>query len=642
MKKQHLLILFFSLIAAVSKANPGDTTWVQAHNDKWLDYYNNFDTTVQFPNGTTSYRKVYMIFTLGKYVCPGNPQYCGSWDYTVQNYLMTPGGDTVELSRLITPYATTGGRFSNSWKYRYIFDVTDYYPILKNTGTIRIHYSGYSGGFTANIKFAFVEGTPERDVKGISRVWNGSFAFGKASDPFDNHTPAMSKTAPAGTQSADLKFNVTGHGSDAQYCSEFCSKYYKVMLNSNLIDQKNIWRDNCGFNQIYPQTGTWIYDRANWCPGALVNTNTHHLTGVTAGSNYNVDVDFEQYTDNGNASYTIDGAVIYYGGYNRTVDASLESIVAPTDYEGNMRENPVCSVPSLKIHNAGSTTITSVKIEYGVQGSFLPQYTWTGSLPALQDTVINLPESWSLRTATGTNTFVARILAVNNQTDQDSTNNTQKTSFVAAPVWPVTFSVNMKANTFAAANETTWKIYDMNNNIVAQRSNTSSNATYIDTLVLGPSCYKLVVEDQGCDGLSWWANSGAGSGYLQVKKLGNPIPLTLGGYYSGDFGCGFTQYFTTSFATGVETINGAENMAAITAYPNPARDNVTINITGVQGVEGTLQLVDALGRTVLEQQINTAEQTINTSSLANGIYTIVFRDAHAAGTKLQTRLVIAR
>ncbi|HTN16311.1 MAG TPA: hypothetical protein VL092_01425, partial [Chitinophagaceae bacterium] len=75
--------LFLVLGLAIgAKAAPGDTTWVQAQKDIWLDYYNNFDTTVNFPDGSTKYRKVIMIFTLGKYICPGSPTYCSDWDYT--------------------------------------------------------------------------------------------------------------------------------------------------------------------------------------------------------------------------------------------------------------------------------------------------------------------------------------------------------------------------------------------------------------------------------------------------------------------------------------------------------------------------------------------------------------------------------
>ncbi|MEO8760003.1 MAG: hypothetical protein ABI448_03875, partial [Bacteroidia bacterium] len=138
-------LLFVIIIVLSSKINaaPGDTTWIQANSVK-LNYYNNFDTAVSFPNGNVTYRKILMQFTLGEYNCPSGSQYCHQWDYTVTNYVMTKT-DTVELSRFITPYANTGvPRFPSTWKQRYIYNVTDFYTLLKDSATIRINYSGYS------------------------------------------------------------------------------------------------------------------------------------------------------------------------------------------------------------------------------------------------------------------------------------------------------------------------------------------------------------------------------------------------------------------------------------------------------------------------------------------------------------------
>src|SRR6185437_3426192 len=142
MKK--IILTIITALSVSLYAAPGDTTWVQA-NIVHLNNYNNFDTAVAFPNGSTSYRKILMMFTLGEYNCPTGSQYCHQWDYTVTNYVMTKT-DTVELSRFITPYANTGvPRFPSTWKQRYIYDVSDFYTLLKDSAKIRINYSGYSG-----------------------------------------------------------------------------------------------------------------------------------------------------------------------------------------------------------------------------------------------------------------------------------------------------------------------------------------------------------------------------------------------------------------------------------------------------------------------------------------------------------------
>ena len=111
MMKKLLYLLFAALTFGSSAyAAPGDTTWVQA-NITYLDGYGTYDSTVTFPTPASgvTYRNIYMIFTLGKHMCPAGSTWCGDWDYTVLNYLMTPGGDTMELGRFITPYANAGG-----------------------------------------------------------------------------------------------------------------------------------------------------------------------------------------------------------------------------------------------------------------------------------------------------------------------------------------------------------------------------------------------------------------------------------------------------------------------------------------------------------------------------------------------------
>ncbi len=558
-----LLASLFCLNATTSFASPGDTTWVQAQNDIQLDYYNNFDAVAAFPSGSTTYRKIIMVFTLGKYECPSGTQYCGDWDYTIQNFLIPATGSQIELGRLISPYANSGApRTPLTWKQHYYFDVTDFAGYLKNSATVRINYQGYSGGFTANIKFAFIEGTPSRNVVSVTKLWDGSFNYGDPSSSIETNLTAQSLTAPAGTASADMKFTITGHGSDGGGCSEFCSKYYSVLQNGSQIDQKTIWKDNCGLNDLYPQSGTWIYNRGNWCPGQLITPFTHKFNSITSGTAFTADVDLQAYTRSGSGtpSYTVSGYMVYYGSYNHTIDASLEQIIAPTAYEGNFRANPSCGTPQVKVKNLGSSTINSISFQYGLTGQTPITYTATSLLLASnEETVVTLPILPSLMAIAGTNEITVTITAVNGTTDQEALNNTLKEAFIVAPDWPSSFYMRMRTNNYYT--ETTWKILDMNNNTVKSGTTPAAALTFYTDLVgpLANGCYKLVVTDNGCDGLYWWANSSStnlGAIFAQNSAQSAIIPFTNGlpavvqtstGFsvpnYSQDFGCGFTQYF---------------------------------------------------------------------------------------------------
>lgn len=639
MKQFFYLMLFSLLLANNARAAVGDTTWVQAHKDSMFTHYGSFDAPTQFPNGSLSYKRILMIFTLGKYVCPGSPQYCASWDYTVRNYLMTQGGDTMELARFITPYASD---LPVTWKQQHVFDVTDFYPLLKNNATIRVQYEGYSWGFTGDIKFAFIEGTPPRNVLGIKQLWQHSVQYGNAANPTDTQIPVESLTAPANTQSAEMKFIVSGHGADnTQNCSEFCKKYYKVMVNGTMAAQKDMWRDDCGKNYLYQQNGTWVHNRANWCPGDLILPNVHKLPGVSGSTSYTVDIELEPYTGvpgtNGYGSYTFGTGIWYYGAYNHSNDASIEDIIAPNNDPLHFRENPRNSTPIIKVKNNGGSNITSLKIEYGVVGRTVHTHTWQGNIASLEEQLITLPLMYELQSQTIKGEFTAKVTDVNMGADEDPQNNSKTSSFDPVPQWPDKFIVIMRTNN---ANDSRWSIHRATDDGLERQSpSTVSGKTYNDTVTLNQGIYYLDVEDSDCDGLSWRYNPDAGTGSLQVKpSTGGLTSFQLKNYNAGDFGCGFRQHFNIGWPTSVTEVASAN--VSLTAFPNPASNAVQVYVDGIANVSGTLQVIDALGRVVAQQACNTINNTINTSNLANGMYTIQFVDGTSAN--LKTRIIVAK
>jgi hypothetical protein len=647
MKKLLYSILTGSvLFCGKAEASPGDTTWAQSHTDVQMTSFGAFDAPISFPAGSVSYRKIYMIFELGKYTCPGSPQYCYDWDYDVHTLLMPTSGDTVELGRLITPYAdhTLGARMPLNWKGKYVFDVTDFYPVLKSNAAIRVNFNGYSYGFTATVKFAFIEGTPERNVVGMHKVWLGSYNYGHGSVPINTALSNVSLTAPAGTVSAESRFLITGHGGDATAnAAEFYPNSYTMNLNNNLLVTQSFWRDNCGFNNYYPQNGTWIYDRASWCPGDLVHDYTHVLTGVTANSNYTINVQFPPYTSTGGslAGYKIQNLVFYYGAVNNQLDASLEDIISPTIEEKHFRANPFVGKPQVEVRNTGNNTITSIKFEYGVDGTNMQQYTWNGTINSLKNAVISLAECTTLKVVTGTSKFKVKILEVNGQADADATNNEMNSYFTPAPVWAQSLRLEMRCNngSWGAFSENNWKLYDAAyDTIVAQRINNTPGTVYVDTVQLNPGMgYKLVVEDAGCDGMNWWANPGAGAGYIRIRNLSSIINLSMNGYFNGDFGCGFTQYFVT---TGTATSTSDRSMnTSLRAVPNPATDQFTFLIEGFADPKGIMQITDATGRTIYSKDITAATTVVNTKQFANGTYILKYQNTKTKA-QLQSKIVI--
>jgi hypothetical protein len=293
-------------------------------------------------------------------------------------------------------------------------------------------------------------------------------------------------------------------------------------------------------------------------------------------------------------------------------------------------------MPVVHVKNTCATTITSLQLSCTVDGGTPFYYTWTGNLPSLQETDISFPVVPDIATVSGTSgshNFAAHIVQVNGNTgDDDATNNTMTSTFISAPKWPAQFKIQMRTNDEADSTgncETRWQIFDESNTVVASRNVAAINTLYTDTVTLAPGgSYKFVITDGSCDGLQWWANSGTSinAGYLIVKQV-TGTNITMNGYYYGgtynnDFGCGFTQYFTTSSTTGV---NDIDIHAGLEVYPNPAQN-----------------MVDELGRVVSETSCTDIRKQINVETLANGVYTILFIDSKQPENRLTTRLLIAK
>lgn len=667
MKKFYAGILVLSGICGAAYANPGDTTLVQVHSEMQMPYYGNYDSTVTFPDGSVSYQKIVMEYTLGKYNCgngynPSNPGegagqtgWCADWDYDVHIVACTPDGDTLEMGEMITPYAnTTFPLFPWSWKQSYYYDVTDFYPILKNAATIRVFYSGYSGGFTSTIKFHFVEGTPPREVLKISKLWHGGFAYGNTSNPIDDKITEKTESFPANAVSAETKVIITGHGGDnTQNCAEFCKKWYRYMINGNMEVQQDIWRDNCGSNFVSPQSGTWPIDRANWCPGAQVHTIIHKVpASVTPGQSYTVDMDFQPYTSGNNgASYKLSAIMFYYGAFNRALDAGIERVISPSNVSDFVRENPICGSPELVVKNYGGTALTSIDFEYGIEGQAMSTYTWSTSLASMAEATVSLPSLAGLNSsATGGGTFVVRIVKVNGGTDENVYNNERKTSFLYSPIWNggqfvMHLSVPGNAPFGGGENITTWKIYDLaSGSVVTQRSSAgvATGTILKDTLHMGNGCYRLEVECQKGYGTSFFSYISP-RGYVRVYDLDNGSKMAIpnsdlgASGLEGNFGNGFTQYFRVQNST--SAVNELNRSAyTLSVYPNPAQDMIRIDVIGTLKQEARVQLVNLVGQTVYETVTRKQNINIATDGLSDGIYNLIYQ----AGDSRQTIKVVIR
>ena len=639
--------VLFTLICLIylmsARAAPGDTTWVNAHSETQMTWYERYREKAQMPDGSRSYHKILMYYTMG---CADGG--CSDWDYTTRVTLRQPTGildsnvasiDTLstnplvvdttwkvfeiyepyELARVITPY---GGALPDNWEHVFVYDVTDYYPLLKDSVEIEVFYQGWSAGFSASIDFAFIEGPRPREVLRIDNVYMGGGNY-LSSAAFENdHLPRKSIPIDSATTGLDLKVNFSGHGFvNALNCAEFCKKDYYVLVDGQQVDKQAIWRDDCGLNALWPQAGTWIYDRANWCPGDKSIFRRHDLTPFLSDDELDLNIDIEPYTytvpsGQSPASYNYSVQLVQYAGPNHQYDVALERILAPSSQDEAARINPVCGHAVVRIQNRGAEELTSCEITYGIRGNAFHTYTWNGQLRHMESEEVWLPfgnEASAWYPAGGNQYFEAYAGKPNGNNDENGLNGFALSSFDATPTYPGDMTFYLKTN--AAANETHWTIKDASDSVIYSGDNLSNNTVYNITLDLDPGCYVLSIKDRDKDGLSFF-NNNDGAGIIRlIGAAGSNFFKNL----QPNFGTELRQEFTVGYSIGDKD---GQLVQDFSLHPNPAESAVILSLP--ESIEGAvnLRVYDLGGRILLTKTIPATSQIaeLRTDGLQPGQY----------------------
>ena len=116
-------------------------------------------------------------------------------------------------------------------------------------------------------------------------------------------------------------------------------------------------------------------------------------------------------------------------------------------------------------------------------------------------------------------------------------------------------------------------------------------------------------------------NTGASSTSISVNQTGNySVEVT------GSNGCVNMDEILVI----IDECLGVEDLTnTINVYPNPTSGMVTMNF-GKEISNGSVNLIDAQGRIVLANEVNGKNHTLDISSFAKGIYTVVLIDENAS------------
>ena len=654
MKKiNHLLLTCLVSVSSICFAEPGDTTKIRIHDAVDMVWYGNYDQAASFPDGSVSYNKILMHYTMG---CASGG--CSAWDYTTKIELRKSLGfdstmqitvisedpymadttwtvfevkESFELARVITPYGgymqnNTNG-YNSNWKHVHTFDVTDYAPFLQGETEIRAFYGGWSSGFSVTLDFDFIEGTPPREVLEIKNLWRsgGNGWNYQNSAHFDStYTVPLTVDFPQTFDAAKIRFVPTGHGFDNNVnCAEFCQRNYYFSLDGTQFASNNMWDDKCGENPIYPQGGTWLYDRANWCPGLRAHHFDHDISHlVNQGESHVIDLDIQTIVWSGAQApnYIFETQLFIYGPKNFQHDAAIEEIIAPTNNSNYRRFNPVCNQAIVKIKNYGEQNLTSATIRYAVNDNNWREFQWTGNLAfdETEDVFLPLTEAWEWVSVDGTNRFDVEIVDPNQAMDENEHNNFLSSTFVTTIKLPSSMVFQFRTN--SKPEESSWTLHDAYGALLSENvPNMEANNMYSDTLDLAPGCYVLKINDSGKNGLSFWANND-GAGFARFR-VGSAIIHN----FRADFGTSIALYFTVGYSLDMAEFLNQE--PEVLVFPNPNEGQFTLVFDNVFAEDVSIELVNTVGQVFDSRSVfiddNNQEVYFDMNSLQAGAYFVL-------------------
>lgn len=203
------------------------------------------------------------------------------------------------------------------------------------------------------------------------------------------------------------------------------------------------------------------------------------------------------------------------------VDASVTEVIQPV---GSMC-NSVLS-PQIRVTNFGSTNITSLNIQYGLDFTTGNSFAWSGNIAPGENEIIDLP---AMNSGTGSHTFHAAVSTVNGSPDENPFNNELDSEYTIAQ--GATLSLAVSLDYFGA--ETTWEFQQGGNVLASGGPYVNSNQGLVmeESICLSTGCYDFIMYDAYGDGMSFTNGS-----YELTDSEGTV--LASGG---GDFGTDITH-----------------------------------------------------------------------------------------------------
>jgi hypothetical protein len=523
-----------------------------------------------------------------------------------------------EIARYITPY---GQGFAPNWYFTWTMDVTDYAFLLHDSCEFISTYDGWSQGSLYSLSFDMVEGTPGRETYRVDVLHDGYFPWGNTSDPISNYVKPKNIWVDPNADLITFRTFTTGHGNvGPQAAAEFTDETHSIWVNGVKKYDQHLWRDDCGRNPAYPQTGTYTLSRAGWCPGDKVDPWDFDLTGMgKAGDSINIDYRFADDPGNAGGGYAVHTQAIYSKGPQFDDDAELLSIEAPTNEPTYRRTNPICSqmTPIIKIRNNGKKDLTALTILYHIDDSTAHTYSWTGLLKFYQVAEIALP---GIDLGTGTHTFYVALQEPNTGYDLTPNDDSGSVTYTMPKIYSNKIFLSLLTDFLdGPPNGISYDVVDVNDNILYSQSNLSDKTTIRDTFKLATGCYRFRIYDSSDyhQGLyPWLAYQGIPDHNITFGSytLKDDKKATIWNANTANGLAGFSPIEIVPFmvqAPAAVHSNGNSTIVLnnFSLYPNPAHGKISLDLSNISEYSGELRVsvFSLLGKEIITRTIFSGE-----------------------------------
>jgi V8-like Glu-specific endopeptidase len=293
---------------------------------------------------------------------------------------------------------------------------------------------------------------------------------------------------------------------------------------------------------------------------------------------------------------------------NALLDAGVNS---PENVNGNICGTTTLT-PKITISNSGSTTLTSVDINYGFDGVTNLTYNWTGSLSTYQTETVTLPNS---TLTAGNHSFSAYVTNPNGGIDENINNDLISDSLNIIIDGEID-TLNLTLDEYGS--EITWNLKDVNSEIIYSGGPYSDAGACVTTLVKIPMCLNYgcydftIIDDVFGDGLS---TTGCEGSYT-ITRPDNTVAIELL-VEDANFGASNTKNYCIADNLSLDELYQKEQ---ILIYPNPASTEITIDTKYLNPTK--IEVMSIIGQNVSSNTDVSNLTKIDVSNFSKGMYLV--------------------